>query len=97
MLMIAFRFPTIMCHFLLSTSSRFGRNIKIIHFIGPVKPWHHRYLREVDTVIISPGTYSSQNIAQDFIRRWWHVYLSTEQVCHVLNNSQLRRNQFYLC
>jgi len=58
---------------------RFGRNAKIIHFIGPVKPWQHRYLREVDSVILSPGTYSSQNVAQDFIRRWWQVYCSTEQ------------------
>ena len=75
--------------------TRFGRNAKIIHFIGPVKPWQHRYLREVDTVIISPGTYSSQSVAQDFIRQWWHVYLSTEQVQvhHVTSSRIFSRHQ----
>ena len=71
-----------------SLHPRFGRNAKIIHFIGPVKPWQHRYLREVDSVILSPGTYSSQNVAQDFIRRWWQVYCSTEQVCRSYRNTR---------
>jgi len=60
---------------------RFGKDAKIVHFIGPVKPWQHQYLSAKDTVILSPGTYSSQIAAQDFIRRWWQVYCSTEQVC----------------
>ena len=54
-----------------------------VHFLGPVKPWQHQYLSTEDTVILSPGTYSSQIAAQDFIRRWWQdeVYCSAEQVC----------------
>ena len=54
--------------------------MKIIHFIGSIKPWQHRYLRELDSVILYPGTYSSQNVAQDYIKRWWQVYTSLEQV-----------------
>jgi len=76
---------------------RFGRNAKIIHFIGPVKPWQHRYLREVDSVILSPGTYSSQNVAQDFIRRWWQVYCSTEQVCGCYSDTWEGEGCGYCC
>ena len=54
--------------------------MKIIHFIGAVKPWQHRYLRDVDAVILYPGTYASEHAAQDFIKRWWQVFCSTEQV-----------------
>lgn len=80
-----------------SLHPRFGRNAKIIHFIGPVKPWQHRYLREVDSVILSPGTYSSQNVAQDFIRRWWQVYCSTEQVCRSYSDTWEGEGCGYCC
>ncbi len=59
---------------------RFGYKAKIVHFIGPVKPWQHRYVHEVDSVILYPGTYGSQHAAQDLVRRWWHVFISAEQV-----------------
>jgi len=80
-----------------SLRPRFGRNAKIIHFIGPVKPWQHRYLREVDSVILSPGTYSSQNVAQDFIRRWWQVYCSAEQVCGSYSDTWEGEGRGYCC
>lgn len=67
-----------LCH--INYLSRFGRNAKIIHFIGPVKPWQHRYVPDVDAVILSPGSYASQNVAYDYIKRWWQVYNSTVQV-----------------
>lgn len=51
-----------------------------MHFIGAVKPWQHRYLQEVDAVILHPGSYSAQNVAQDYIKRWWQVYTSLEKV-----------------
>ncbi len=60
--------------------TRFGHDTKIIHFIGSIKPWQHRYLKDVDAVILYPGTYAAQNAAQDYIRRWWQVYTSLEQV-----------------
>ena len=66
-------------HFFPLLPHRFGHNIKIIHFIGSIKPWQHRYLKEVDAVILQPGTYAAQNAAQDYIRRWWQVYTSLEQ------------------
>nr|CCG00969.1 glycogenin [Suberites domuncula] len=59
---------------------RFGHNIKIIHFIGPNKPWQHHYVPEVDSVILFPGTYASEHGAQDYIRRWWQLYIEAEQI-----------------
>ncbi|XP_064394170.1 glycogenin-1-like [Halichondria panicea] len=58
---------------------RFGGNIKIIHFIGPTKPWQHHYNSTVDSVILSPGTYSSEHRSQDFIRQWWQLFNQVEQ------------------
>ncbi len=68
------------CHFPSLSSSRFSHNIKIIHFIGAMKPWQHKYLPEVDAVILEPGSYASQNAAQDYLKRWWQVYTSLQQV-----------------
>lgn len=59
---------------------RFGRNIKIIHFIGSTKPWQHHYNAAVDAVVLSPGTYSSEHASQDFIRQWWQLHHQIEQV-----------------
>ena len=69
---------TVVCYVSYPPTHRFGRNAKIIHFIGPVKPWQHRYLPEMDSVILYPGTYSSQHAALDFIKRWWQVYTSVD-------------------
>ena len=67
---------------LLCCVCRFGPGIRIVHFIGAIKPWQHRYLAELDAVILYPGTYGSQGPAQDFIKRWWQVFTSLEQqVC----------------
>ena len=54
--------------------------MKIVHFIGPVKPWQHHYIPENGAVVLSPGTAGSQQGAYDFIKRWWEVWNSLEQV-----------------
>lgn len=58
---------------------RFGKNAKIVHFIGPVKPWQHQYVPGVDSVVLAPGSYSSQISAYDFIRLWWHIFNNTQE------------------
>ena len=70
---------------------RFGHNIKIVHFIGAVKPWQHRYLPKVDSVVLLPGTYASQHAALDNIRRWWQVFNSLEQVREMEERGRWRR------
>lgn len=71
---------------------RFGHDVKIVHFIGPIKPWQHRYLSEVDTVILHPGTYASQNAAQDYIKRWWQVFTAAQKVSVVKGEVYLKWN-----
>ncbi|CAI8007719.1 Glycogenin-1 [Geodia barretti] len=62
---------------------RFGRNAKIIHFIGAVKPWHHQYVPGVDAVVLTPGSYSSTSAAYDFIKLWWQAYNRTCEVSFI--------------
>jgi glycogenin glucosyltransferase len=52
---------------------KFGHGIKIIHFIGSVKPWHHQ-LTSTGLVFLKPGTYSSQASVVDYIQIWWNHY-----------------------
>ena len=59
---------------------RFRSKIKIIHFIGAVKPWQHHYVVENETVVFAPGTHGSQQGAYDFIKKWWEVWNSQEEV-----------------
>ena len=54
---------------------RFGKNARIIHFIGPLKPWHHTYIPESDTVI--PIPHSAYQHSPENLRRWWQAYQAT--------------------
>ena len=54
---------------------RFGKNARIIHFIGPLKPWHHTYLPESNTVIAIPN--SAYQHSPEHLRRWWRAYQAT--------------------
>ena len=52
----------------------FFDDIKIIHFLGAVKPWAHHYDQTNDAVFFSPGTDASQYGAETFVKKWWQVY-----------------------
>ena len=54
---------------------RFKDKIKIIHFIGPVKPWHHLYQRNEDRLVLLHG--SQYAMIEEYIQMWWHIYCST--------------------
>ena len=58
--------------------SRFRHNIKIIHFLGSAKPWHHTYVENEDNIIFYPGTNQSEYGAVEFIKKWWKVYKSAQ-------------------
>ena len=59
------------------SSTSYRKDMKIIHFLGTIKPWHHRYLPHDGTVIMHPGSDQSHYGAQEFIKKWWEVYHST--------------------
>jgi len=52
----------------------FNKDIKIVHFIGPVKPWHHAFERSVRRVQEQPTT--GHNAV--YLQLWWDIF--TEDV-----------------
>nr|CAB3251496.1 glycogenin-1 [Phallusia mammillata] len=48
--------------------ARFGKDTKVVHFLGQVKPWHHKYSAETDSIqqMDGPGIHE-----QAFLLQWW--------------------------
>ncbi|XP_067943811.1 glycogenin-1-like isoform X4 [Watersipora subatra] len=49
---------------------RFGDKTKICHFIGPVKPWHHRFSETTGRAIEQSQT----GFSSEFLQRWWEIF-----------------------
>ncbi|XP_067889267.1 glycogenin-2 isoform X14 [Heterodontus francisci] len=52
---------------------QFGSTVKVVHFLGPTKPWHHKYSAETKSVIqenMSP----SDSMFINFLNSWWDIY-----------------------
>jgi glycogenin glucosyltransferase len=54
---------------------QFKDTIKVVHFIGAVKPWHHTYSAATRTVTQLPNTGHSQ----EFLHLWWDLFMGTIQ------------------
>ncbi|CAG5122956.1 unnamed protein product, partial [Candidula unifasciata] len=54
---------------------QFRDTIKVVHFIGPVKPWHHTYSASTRTVRELPDTGHSQ----EFLQLWWNIFMQDVQ------------------
>ena len=54
---------------------RFREKIKIVHFIGPIKPWHHPFNTATKTVTTMPETGHSQ----EFLQIWWDLFMELVQ------------------
>ncbi|XP_025078848.1 glycogenin-1-like isoform X3 [Pomacea canaliculata] len=52
---------------------QFKNQIKIVHFIGAIKPWHHPYNTVTRTVTTLPETYHSQ----EFLQYWWDIFIES--------------------
>nr|KAG5693067.1 hypothetical protein BaRGS_028827 [Batillaria attramentaria]KAG5697984.1 hypothetical protein BaRGS_005802 [Batillaria attramentaria] len=57
------------------TLCRFRDKIKIVHFIGAIKPWHHPYNTATKTVSVFPETGHSQ----EFLQIWWNIFMDNVQ------------------
>ncbi|XP_044539325.1 glycogenin-2-like, partial [Gracilinanus agilis] len=53
--------------------NRFGWDAKVVHFLGPSKPWHYKYNRETGSVISESLLSESQHHAS-FLDLWWKIY-----------------------
>lgn len=59
--------------------SRFGRDVKIVHFIGPVKPWHHTYNPNTGNVYTPSGGHGHIPHERTFLQLWWDIYVTFVQ------------------
>jgi len=44
---------------------RFGKDTKVVHFIGSVKPWHHQYTAQNDTLELTQGPGTALSCCRD--------------------------------
>lgn len=54
---------------------QFGRDVKIVHFLGPVKPWHHNFNLVSGRVESRPD---SQHM-HDHLQFWWELFMTNVQ------------------
>ncbi|KAK7090992.1 glycogenin-1-like isoform X2 [Littorina saxatilis] len=55
--------------------THFRGKIKIVHFIGAIKPWHHPYNTATKTVTTFPET----GHCQEFLQLWWDLFMELVQ------------------
>jgi glycogenin glucosyltransferase len=66
---------------------RFSKDVKVIHFIGSVKPWHHHYNESDNSVVLYPGADKSQYGSMQYIYKWWDTYQSALSAIRQLTTS----------
>ncbi len=70
------------CLFVFVYFCRFFDDIKIIHFLGSIKPWTHRYDQVKNEVTFYSGADPAQYGSVEFVKKWWQMYcgsLPTEE------------------
>ncbi|KAM4905604.1 LOW QUALITY PROTEIN: glycogenin-2 [Sylvia borin] len=53
--------------------NHFGRDAKVVHFLGPTKPWNYKYNPQTKR-IIQDGTTSGSFHQLSFLGLWWNIY-----------------------
>jgi len=54
---------------------RYGHSIKVVHFLGALKPWHHHFDEASQKVILS-GSCDQTRGDQIFTQMWWDLFKS---------------------
>ncbi|XP_053167261.1 glycogenin-2 isoform X2 [Hemicordylus capensis] len=54
----------------------FGKDAKVVHFLGPAKPWNYTYNPQTGTIIEDGSASVSQN-QLSFLELWWKTYSSS--------------------
>ncbi|XP_077199438.1 glycogenin-2 isoform X2 [Paroedura picta] len=54
----------------------FGKDAKVVHFLGSAKPWSYKYNLETKTVIEDCSTSLSES-QRPFLELWWEMYSSS--------------------
>ncbi|KFV68964.1 Glycogenin-1, partial [Dryobates pubescens] len=53
--------------------NHFGRDAKVVHFLGATKPWNYRYNLQTERVM-HDGTTSGSFHQLSFLALWWNIY-----------------------
>ena len=48
--------------------------MKIVHFIGPIKPWHHSYNPATGNVNVPSSSRGYVPHERTFLQLWWDIY-----------------------
>lgn len=51
----------------------FGRDAKVVHFLGATKPWNYKYNLQTKRVM-HDGTTSGSFHQLSFLALWWNIY-----------------------
>lgn len=54
--------------------TRFSKDIKVVHFIGAVKPWHYFYDRHTGRLDLDKKLQDGQQYISNYLLRWWETY-----------------------
>lgn len=54
-------------------SYSFGRDTKVVHFLGATKPWNYKYNLQTKRVM-QDGTTSGSFHQLSFLALWWNIY-----------------------
>ncbi|XP_039357832.1 glycogenin-2 isoform X2 [Mauremys reevesii] len=54
----------------------FGRDAKVVHFLGSAKPWHYKYNSQTRTIMQDGSTSGSQH-QYSFLVLWWKIYCAS--------------------
>jgi len=61
------------CYSYAPAYKRFGSDVKIVHFLGSIKPWKHFYNTETRQVkLLKSANYSGAD--EKFVQLWWDCY-----------------------
>ncbi|XP_076804001.1 glycogenin-1-like isoform X2 [Clavelina lepadiformis] len=65
--------------------ARFGKDTKVVHFIGAVKPWHHTYDFANDVLHQAEGPGIHEEV---FIKQWWRLFAESADKIRELEQYQ---------
>ncbi|XP_045850349.1 glycogenin-2-like isoform X6 [Meles meles] len=52
---------------------RFGSSVKVVHFLGPTKPWNYKYNPQTGSVL-EEGSGLANEHQTSFLNLWWKIY-----------------------
>ncbi|EDV21216.1 uncharacterized protein TRIADDRAFT_30669 [Trichoplax adhaerens] len=58
--------------------NRFSKDIKVVHFIGALKPWHHLYNKDTGHLDLNEKFQEGQQpFLTNYVQRWWEIYTAS--------------------